>query len=265
MTKLIIHVLLLAVFSWSGLSQTDDSQSAAGPEERHQEYVQLNRQIYARHGDPESGKLNGADDKVKSTSQQLRGMISREIETALSASKPSDAGITAAISKLQGDDLSMAGWAPDMNIPFGKLFTLDGIQTLAVGYVILQGGDAIPDTQAYLEFYDKSSGVWKKKASAPTRSDFERLTFSLAQLKSGVPGEAWFLAWGTIIGSSHGSKNVYLYAFDGSTVRTIWQRKQLPGGTVTAAADSVTLEYEDNQAPDGRAQEVLHVTASGLQ
>jgi hypothetical protein len=146
-------------------------------------------------------------------------MIAKEIDMALAAPNPSDGSIAGAISSLQGD-LSMAGWVPDMDIPYAKFFTLSSVQSLAVAYVTLQGGDAIPDTQAYLEFYDKPTGIWEKKASAPTISDFKRSSFAVAQIDSGVPGEAWFLAWGLMIGSSDGSRNVRLYAFDGSKVRT---------------------------------------------
>jgi hypothetical protein len=264
MAKTIILALLLAISCRPGRAQRDTSQSDSGPDQRHQTYVQLNRQIYARHSDPGSGELNASDDKVKSASQQLHDMLSQEIQTALSAPKASETTVVAAISALQGD-LSMAGWVPEMNIPFAKFFSLNGTPTVAVGYVILRGGDAIPDTQACLEFYDKSSGVWAEKATAPTSSDFERFTFSLAQLNSGLPGEAWFLAWGVPMGNSVGAEYLRLYAFDGLTVRTVWQRGPLPYGKVTVSKDTVTLEYEDEGTASGSTKQVLHVTPNGLE
>jgi hypothetical protein len=265
MTKSMTFALLFTVLSCTGRAQTSDSPEApASPQERRQNYLQLNRQIYARHQDPSSGQLNASEEKARSKRDQLHNMIAKEIDMALAAPNPSDGSIAGAISSLQGD-LSMAGWVPDMDIPYAKFFTLSSVQSLAVAYVTLQGGDAIPDTQAYLEFYDKPTGIWEKKASAPTISDFKRSSFAVAQIDSGVPGEAWFLAWGLMIGSSDGSRNVRLYAFDGSKVRTIWKRDWLPGATITTAADSITLEYQDRQSPGGRAHEVLHVTSNGLQ
>jgi hypothetical protein len=258
MIKSIIFLLLLNILAIAGYSQ------AADPQKRHQNYLQVNRQIYARHGDPGSGKLNTSDDKIQLLTEQLHEIISQEIETALASAKASDSSIAGAILELQGD-LSMAGRVPDMDMPYAKFLTVNGVQTLAVGYVILRGGDAIPDSQPYLEFYGKPAGIWEKKASAPTLSDFQGFTFSVAQLNSGLPSEAWFLAWGIPCGNSQGSEYLRLYAFDGSTVRTIWKRGPLPAGNVTVTPDTVTLDYRDEESPTGLAHEVLHVTLGGLQ
>jgi hypothetical protein len=141
---------------------------------------------------------------------------------------------------------------------------VNGIQTAAVAYVIMQGGDAIPDTQPYLVFYDNASGDWTKKATAPTLHDFEGCTFSVAQLNPGVPGEAWFLAWGQPFGSSHGTKHVRLYAFDGAAIRTIWQRNSLDGGKITTTPDTVTIDYLDPKDPSIEKHEVFHVSPDGL-
>jgi hypothetical protein len=265
MTRLTMLALLLTAFGSVGCGQSNDSsQPSANPVERHDRYIRLNRQIYARHKDPGSGELNRSDGKFKSASQQLHNMISQEIEIALAAPNPSDGSIVNAISTLQGE-MALSAWDQDAtNTPFAKLFTLSGIPTLAVAYVIMEGGEGIPDTQAYLEFYDKPHGIWEKKASAPTLPDFKDFTSSVAQLNSGVAGEAWFLAWGIPCGNSQGSEYLRLYAFDGSTVRTIWQRGPLPAGNVTVAPDSVTLDYRDEDTPTGLAHEVLHVTSDGL-
>jgi hypothetical protein len=159
----------------------------------------------------------------------------------------------------------MSKWVDDMDIPFAKLFRLNDIPTLAVAYVILQGGDAIPDSHPYLEFWDKSSGIWQKKASASVKSDFEGFTFSVAQLKSGAPGEAWFLAWGLPLGNSVGAEYLRLYSYNGLTVRRIWKRDHLAYGKITVAPDTVTLEYEDKGTATGTAKEILHVTPNGLE
>jgi hypothetical protein len=80
----------------------------------------------------------------------------------------------------------------------------------------------------------------------------------------GVPGEAWFLAWGQPFGSSHGTKHVRLHAFDGAAIRTIWQRNSLDGGKITTTPDTVTIDYLDPKDPSIEKHEVFHVSPDGL-
>lgn len=263
--KKAFSVLIFVVLCYRGSGQSSDpTVSDSDPGGRHAAYLQLNRKIYARHEDPGSGNLNFSKEKQDSATQQLHEMIEREIDLALSAPKPSAKTVSSAIAALQGE-ITLSGWGPEQtNTPFASLFSLSDIPTIAVAYVLMQGGDAIPDTQPYLVFYNHASGVWTKKASAPILADFEACTFSVAQLNSGVPGEIWFLAWGMPFGSSHGSEHVRLYAFNGLAVRTIWKRDRLDGGRIKAMGDSVTLDYLDFDDPSIERHEVLHVTPNGL-
>lgn len=248
------------VFSQSNATTPPDP----GAQKRHEIYREANRQVYARHEDPGSGKLNASEQNVRSIAKQLDSMISQEIETALSTPKPSPQSIISAIAALQGD-ISLSKWGTEeTNTPFARLFSLNGIQTAAVAYVILQGGDATPDTHPYLVFYDKASGDWSKKAIAPTVHDFEGYTFSVAQLNSGVSGEACFLAWGIPFASSHGSVRVRLYSFDGFKVDTTWERDNLDGGRVTVGADTVTIDYLDQRDPSIEKHELFHVEPDGV-
>jgi hypothetical protein len=80
-----------------------------------------------------------------------------------------------------------------------------------------------------------------------------------------VSGEAWFLAWGMPFGSSHSSKLIRLYAFNGFTVRTTWKRDHLDGGKISVTPESVILDYLDYDDNSIERHEVLHVTANGLQ
>ena len=192
-------------------------------------------------------------------------MVQREVGLALAADKPTAKTIISAISTLQGE-ITLSAWGPEeTNTPFAQFLSLNGTQTVAIAYALMQGGDAIPDTQPYLRFYDNSSGVGAEKASSPTLADFEACTFSVAQLKSGNPGEAWFLAWGMPFGSSRGSVHICLYSFDGSAVRTLWKRDRLNGGKVTATPDAVTLDYLDRNDMSIERHEVFQVTPNGLQ
>ena len=172
--------------------------------------------------------------------------------------------VSSAIAALQGE-ITLSAWGPEeTNTPFAKFFSLSGIRTVAVAYVMMKGGDPIPDTQPYLVFYDNASGIWTKKSTASTLADFEGCTFPVAQLNSGLPGEAWFLAWEGGFGSSRASINLRLYAFDGATVRTIWKRDWLDARKVAVSSDTVTLDYLDSDDMSIERHEVLHVTPNGL-
>ncbi len=258
-------VLILVVLCYRGFGQSSvPTLSDSAPQGRHAAYLQLNRKIYARHENPGSGDLDISKGEGHSANQQLNEMIAKEIGLALSAPKPSAKSVSSAIAALQGD-ITLSGWGPEeTNTPFAKFFSFSGIQTAAITYVILQGGDATPDTQPYLVFYDNASGVWMKKASAPTLVDFEECTFSVAQLNSGVPGEVWFLAWGGGFGSSSASIKLRLYAFDGAAVRTVWKRNSVNAGKVSSTSDTVTLDYLDSEDMSIEKHEVFHVTPNGL-
>lgn len=264
MTKTIFFAFLLNALSLGGFAQANGpAQFNPSVQERHRAYVELNREIYARHGDEGSGQSDKAGEKFKSASQQLYKMVSKEIELALASSEPSPGSITTAISNLQGE-MTLSAWGEDgTNTPFADFFSLNSTQTAAIAYVIMQGGDATPNTQPYLKFYDKASGVWQERATAPTLRDFEGSTFSIARLNSGTPSEAWFLAWGQPFGDSRGAKHIRLYAFDGAAVRTIWQRDSLNGGRITTTADTITIGYFDADDPSIEKREVFRVTPNG--
>lgn len=264
MSKNIFVALIFIVCSFGADSQTvSASADSSDAQKRHDAYIHINHQIFASHDYKDSGQM--PEKQVPSATRQLHEMISKEIALALSAQKPSEKDITSAISALQGD-MRLADSGSDMtNTPLAKFFTLNGVKNVALAYVILQGGDAIPDTQTYLDFYDNASGVWTKKATAPTLADFAGCSFSVAQLNSGLPGEAWFIAWGMPFGSSHASHHVRLYSFDGFTVHTIWKRDNLDGLRIKVTPDSVTLVYQDFDDVSIEHHQLFHVTGNGLE
>ena len=263
-----ISCVLLLGHPQMQFAQTSATTHVSGErEQRHASYLQLNRQIFARHEDRDSEKVHVSESgKVTEIRSQLHQLISDEIDSVLNSSAPSKNSIKAALANLQGE---MALPVDDMtNTPFAQRFQLAGIQSVAVGYVILQGGEAIPDTQAYLEFYDNSNGRWERRAEPPTRTDFRGCTFFVSKIDSGVPGESWFVVWGMTIGDTGARLRLRLYEFDGATVRTVWKRDGLIGGIATVSKDSVTLEYDREYRstdPNNRAHETLHVSPNGLE
>ncbi len=266
-----LSCLALVTFVRLGLAQASDNSQR--PDEHAQDrkaYLKLNRQIFARHEDPDSEKFHVSQpDKVSEIKSQLHKLVSQEIRAVLEKPSASARDLTASISALQGELNFANGWGTQAtNTPFAEFFELDGVQSVAIGYVIIQGGEAIPNTQPYLEFYCRLNGTWQMKSQATTLSDFSGRTFSVARMNSGIADEAWFLAWGSTIGNPGTPLNIRLYAFDGNTVRTVWKRDDLVRGAVRVSRDSITMEFDreyQSLDPNNRVLETLHVTANGLQ
>jgi hypothetical protein len=250
--------LALLALARIGLAQSTHAQVASDTAQRHAKYAQLNRQIFHTHEDPDSGRAL-SQDMAADIHSQLHRLLSDEIMSALTAPDPSERNLRTAIIAVQGEST---------DVPFAKLFDLNGIKSLAVGYVVLQGNEAIPDTQPYLEFYDRMNGLWERKAEASTQSDFRGCTFFVSKMKSPISTESWFLTWGKTIGDTGSRLKIRLYAFDGVTVRTVSKRDELIAGEITVSADSVSLEYDreyKSTDPNNRVHESLHVSSDGLQ
>ena len=255
----VAHIIFVAfcLLSQAVFGQTDGTQTAAARAQRHQSYAKLSRQLFHTEDDPQSGTRGISVQRADQLQSQLHELICEEIMTDLAAGA-SATSIAGAITDVQGEQTDK---------PFVDLLNLNGTKEMAAGYVMARGAQAIPDTQPYLEFYSQLAGAWRFQAEAPTRSDFRGHTFSVARMNSGVPGEAWFLAWGIKIGNTGAPLSVRLYAFDGTTVRTVWRRDGLVAGDLSATSDTVTLEY-DREYPrtlNSGVREVLHITANGLE
>jgi hypothetical protein len=193
------------------VAQTGGTTAASDERaQRHAAYAQLHRQIFHTYDDEESGRVPSLE-KAREIQSRLHQLLSEEIASSLNSPNVSADDVINGIIAVQGQRREK---------PFADFFQLNGIKSLAVGYVILRGNQAIPDTQPYLEFYDQANGAWVIKAEAPTRSDFRGHTFCVSELDSGIAAEAWFLAWGVMIGNPAAPVDLRLYAFDGNTVRT---------------------------------------------
>ena len=252
-----LAISALSIFGWfCALAQTN-AQGSVERTQRQATYAQLSRQIFHRQDDPNSGRFLSTE-KASDIQSRLHSLILAEISSVLAQPTPSDADVANAVSAVQGDPTDK---------PFAQFFQLNGMQSLAIGYVILQGGDAIPDTQNYLEFYDRAQGTWEMEADAPTRRDFRGCTFSVAKMQSGVPSESWFLAWGKTIGDTGSRLKIRLYAFDGTAVRTVWERNGLMYGQITVSNESINLAYDleyKSSKPNNRAHEMFHIGPAGL-
>jgi hypothetical protein len=78
---------------------------------------------------------------------------------------------------------------------------------------------------------------------------FENTILRAFHLRSFIPGELRFLAFGTSIGSPRGFLNVGLFGFDGRNLKTFWQRARLPRGEVSVSEDKIILYWFDDRGP----------------
>jgi hypothetical protein len=234
---------------------------------RRGRYADLSKKVYATHEQKNLDEVRQSKSEHSKITAELHNLVSSEIIAALSIGNLKTADLNKAITDVQAGH-SMAAWGSDTtNTPHSERFIENGVQTVAVAYAVLHGGDAVPDTDAYLEFYDNRNGVWHLITEALTKSDFERRTFYVSSIKSGLPGETWFVVWGDWIASGNGLK-IRLYSYNGDIVRTLWGRDDLSYGRIKVEPESITLDYDrayNSPDPDNRVHEVLHVTPNGLE
>ena len=172
MTKIALLSFFFLFAQAENIQSQNSTLIAAEHNQRHASYAQLNRQIFGQHDDPASDKLHVSQwDRIAAIRSQLHQLISDEINDVLVTLNPTADDVKNAIVAVQGESTDK---------PFANFFELNGIKSLAVGYIILQGDDAIADTQPYLEFYSRTNGNWTVKAAASTLSDFRGRTFLIS-------------------------------------------------------------------------------------
>jgi hypothetical protein len=126
-----------------------------------------------------------------------------------------------------------------------------------VGYSVAFGGLAIPESDPYLEFYQKIDGVWTFKAKSPIDAAFDGSSFDISRVVSGVAGQAWFLAWRTTFGDTGCRVRLRLIAFDGMHVSRIWSQNGLTRGEVSVSKASIQLSFDKEYHSRFRVEEVL--------
>jgi hypothetical protein len=200
--------------------------------------------------------------------KELRDIVTRVIQGTVSAKGATEESIVEAIVELQNYDF----WerSPgEHGVPFTHFVTLRGIPIMTAAFPVLSGGTGIGDVSAHIQFYSKLGGSWN--LIAETGKDFEDCVFYVAPLRSPVEGQAWYLAWGSVVGATHQRLKMRLYAFDGFSLRTVWSRDGLSGGQVKIENDgSVTLHYfllppKDQLIPPTEIIQRLRPTVRGLE
>lgn len=259
-------LLLIAGLLSAAIGQAPPtSQASPAREQRRQTYLELSKKIFAGAQAPDAVRRavnNLPPAQVTGITEQLHDLSVAEIEDVLGGPKPSAQNVIDALKTILGET-ALAGWGAQFtNTPFAEFIELGGARAVAVSYGILRGGGALPNSHPYLEFYVPQNAKWRLQASADL--DFDGRTFFVSPVDAGVPGQAWFLAWGRMCGDTGGDLNVRLYAFDGREVRMMWQRDDLIWGAVTVSHGSATLEYDKEYHSAERVRETLYVTPNGL-
>ncbi len=221
------------------------------------QYVSLNRTIYDESGQPR-GRI--ADEQAAKVAKGSIEILHKGILLLLDSYNNDARAIRKGIDDIQGNSLVGDDPAGLGNVPFIDPFVTNGDDGAAVDY--LDGN--MPYLQPYLEFYTKSNGQWGLRASVG--EEYRTHTFYIAKLPSPLTGQAWYLAWGAVIGDTGARLDLRLYAFDGTSVRTVWKRDGMVRGEVHVSGGQITLEHERAyQSHDPRVTETLYVTPNGLE
>ena len=90
------------------------------------------------------------------------------------------------------------------------------------------------------------------------------LQFQLFNPPASATDQVWFMAYGTRLGKSNPRLSAALYAYDGKTLQSLWQKTDLYDGRISFAGDRVTIsdlnEDEFTQAVAAHTPAVRHET-----
>lgn len=221
-------------------------------------YEDIERRIFVRTPaeEPLDPAVRPSNEERKAGRKQLRDIVTAVIGSAVGAEGATQESVRQAISTMQ----AYQWWVPgpgEPGLPFVHTSTAQGIPVMATAFAAYSGGFAIPEISAYIQFYSRLGGRWGLVAE--TGEDFEDCIFAVAPLRSPVEGQAWYLAWGRVIGATRTRLKVRLYAFDGFSLRTVWSREGLLGGQIKIESDgSVTLTY-DQPPPEGQLSPPIEI------
>ncbi len=248
----------VAIFGPTASGQT--RSGTAGPEipDLRKQYVNLVRALF--DDSPDQKLIHIGDEQAANVAKGARAILQKGILLLLDSYGNDAAAIKKGINDIQGEYAVPPDAADATNLPFADPFIIFGEDGAAIGYLSADS----PYGQPYLEFYTQSNGHWGLRASVG--EEYARHSFFVAKLPSPLAGQAWYLVWGSMNGDTGARLALRLYAFDGTSVRTVWKRDGLVRGKVHVSGGQVTLEYEKAyQSNEPRVTEILFVTTNGLE
>lgn len=108
------------------------------------------------------------------------------------------------------------------------------------------------------------NGGTAQRVAATHFAPYVDLQFQLFNPPPSAADQVWFMAYGTRLGKSHPRLSAVLYAYDGKTLQSLWQKTDLYDGRISFAGDRVTIsclnEDEFTQAVATRTPAVWHET-----
>jgi hypothetical protein len=135
----------------------------------------------------------------------------------------------------------------------------------AVGYFIVRGGLGIPNVRNYFEVYQKQGDSWSIVGTAG--AELGSATFFVYPISSGRPAEHWFILSGKKYGGTRGNLRLFVVAYDGMSVRTVWQSEDYPWTTIAEVQKGHVVLTGTSRDEVGLAFEfrkVLTVVPEGL-
>lgn len=228
-------------------------------EQRRRDYARLSRQI-----SPLGSKSNFQSPlpaREAAARAELHKIIEAEIAATLAEGNATELTVKASIQSLQGPFVLPA---ESSNVPFVELFDMNGARTLAVGYEVAYGANAIPQADPYLAFYRQSGGRWQEKG-ATLDAQFTGASYFVSRVPVSSPGAALYLMRRKSFGQAGTRLLLRVASFDGAQAKILWSKDDLFSGEAAVGRDSLTLAYDKEYHSPDRVHETYRVAPDGVQ
>jgi hypothetical protein len=201
---------------------------------------------------------------VESRVAQIRAIVREQMLDTLRR--------TDTLEKVRGSVMAVLGYSEQLDDrahSSAYVADLKGQRAVVVGYNVLYGGSAIPNSKVVIEAYRQVGAIYEFVAQ--TGETLENCDLSLDQLDSPRGTEAWFLARGRLFGPMDYQEIVRIYSFDGYQFRELWAPaapKYRPEYQITR--DSLTVTYASEYIYDelfrkrqDRMRDIVQLTSGG--
>ena len=146
--------------------------------------------------------------------------------------------------------------------PFVYKSNLQGVEVLVTGYEWAYGGVGVPWIKVMIDGYRKVG--LRYELAAETGEGLEGCDLVLDRLSSPRPNEAWFLAYGHIIGASRYLQPVRIYSFDQYEFKVLWDPGQLKmDPSFEIDKDAVTITYHRDGDREHLFRDIVALSTGG--
>lgn len=228
------------------------------------DYGRLNRQIYMTMDEGRRGRKDLLlGDQREPVARGLKDMLVQQALYTLDRGGKSDE-VKGAINTLQGAYAHARLRRDATNTPVVHQTVVNGTPVVAVIASIMRGNDVIPDPMTFVLFFAKSGGSWTLVAESG--QEFESRTLYAEPIRSPLEGEAWYLVYGQVYGSSGGYKRIAVYSFNGLASRVVGIVDGWRGTAIKKVeGDEISLTFMDEKDPEWREYEMeLKITPNGF-